>query len=129
VSAGRSKVRFLHGAALPRPDQVDLGLGEGDSFSPLFTNAQAPVAVPAGPGIDANGYLETDPMYEQTLVLRKSDDGTELLAAPGFWLVEGAAQSVFTAGHVIRQGSPLSMLMCNDDTALYWNFTDCRVVP
>lgn len=123
VADGKAKVRFVH--ASPGTPPVDVGVGSGESFTPLFT------AVPFGE-VDADrapaGYLETDPLSDATLSARATGTSEDALVVPGVALPAGAIATVFAVG-LLGGDPPLAALVCADDTAATSLLSECALVP
>jgi hypothetical protein len=126
VPAGNINLRFIH--ASPGTAAVDVGLGSGGTFIPLFIN------VPfrnfgLGVGIDANGYLSAAPLAAQTLSARLSGGTTDALVVPNVTITPGSLATAFAIGKVGDTSHPLKVLMCTDSSPATGVLTPCTVVP
>jgi hypothetical protein len=126
VPVGNINLRFVH--ASPGTAAVDVGLGSGGSFTPVFTNvAFRNFAV--GVGVDANGYVSTAPLAAQTLSARLSGGTTDAIVVPNVTVTAGSIASAFAIGKVGDTNKPLKLLVCQDSSVPAGLLTSCNVVP
>lgn len=126
VPVGNINLRFVH--ASPGTAAVDVGLGSGGSFTPLFANvAFRNFAV--GLGIDPNGYASRAPLAAQTLSARLTGSTTDALVVPNVTVTAGSIASAFAIGKVGDTNKPLKLLLCQDSSAPAGLLTTCSVVP
>jgi hypothetical protein len=105
----RAKLRFIHDTvAAPA---LDVGIGAGGSFTPLF----AGVPFRSAGAADPYGYSDVAPSADTTLVLRIAGRTFDTLSVPGFSIGEGTVTTVFSIG-VAGAGGALvgSVLRCAD---------------
>lgn len=121
VDAGRAKLRFVH--ASPGTPAVDVGLGGGALFQPVFAN------IPYG-GIlaEGNGYVTTAPFSGAELAARVSGTASDVLSIKPAALPEGAIATAFAIGQVGSAAAPLGVLLCVDNSAPHGIETECSVV-
>lgn len=123
VGPGKAKLRFVH--ASPGTPPVDVGVGSGASFTPIFT------AVPFGE-VDADrapaGYLETDPLSNVTVSARATGSTADALVVPGVTLPAGAVVTVFAVG-LLGGEPPLAALVCADDPLRTALLSECALAP
>jgi hypothetical protein len=126
IPPGNINLRFIH--ASPGTAAVDVGLGSGGAFIPLFIN------VPfsnfgIGVGIDPNGYVSTAPLAAQTLSARLSGGTTDALVVPNVTITAGSLATAFAIGKVGDASKPLKVLLCMDSGSATGALTTCTVVP
>jgi hypothetical protein len=126
VPATNINLRFIHTS--PGTAAVDVGLGSGGAFTPLFIN------VPfrnfgVGVGIDPNGYVSTAPLAAQTLSARLSGGTTDAIVVPNVTITAGSLATAFAIGKVGDTNRPLKILMCIDSSPAAGVLTPCTVVP
>lgn len=120
-ASGRARLRFIH-AALAAP-AVDVGVGAGTAFRPLFRNVKFGQT---GETADAkDGYLTTEPVSRDTLVLRASGAGNDLATLPGFTLGAGEVATTFAIGEATSTTRPISALVCADTDEAGGNLSRC----
>jgi hypothetical protein len=122
VARDRARVRFVH--ASPGTPPVDVGVGSGASFTPVFTAV-------AFPSIDADlpdGYLETAPLSGTTLSARATGTTTDALVVPNVTLPAGTIATVFAVG-LLGGNPPLAVLVCTDDVNATALLSACALVP
>jgi hypothetical protein len=123
AAAGKVKVRFIH--ASPGTPPVDVGVGSGASFTPVFD------AVPFGEAdedVGPRGYFETEPLAGATLSARASGTTEDALVLEGVTLPAGAVVTVFATG-LLGGDPPLAALVCPDDPGAAGALLSCAVLP
>lgn len=123
VGAGKIKLRFIH--ASPDTPNVDVGLGSGAAFTPVFTNVPYGAAGAVGGG----AYLETAPISGATLSARATGTTTDALVIPGVSVPADTIVTAFAIGNLGGAPQPLKVLVCLDNAAPTGNLTTCNVVP
>lgn len=109
VAADKISVRFIH--LSPDTPNVDVGLGSGAGFSPLYSN------VPYGSVGQVTGgdYLQTDPLSNVTLSARATGSFTDALVIPGVAVPAGAVVTAFAIGNLDGNPAALRALVCVDN--------------
>ena len=112
VTAGKSKLRFIH--ASPGTPAVDVGLGSGTSFAKVFSNvAFGNIAVHAP--LDAAGFVETMPVTSP-VAARLAGQATDALIVPSVTLGANAIATAFAiGGKTGASTNPLGVLICVDN--------------
>lgn len=123
VASGKAKLRFVHASA--DTPNVDVGTGEGASFSAVFTD----VAFGTVGKVGGKDYLETDPLTDVTISARATGTTTDALVLPGVSLPAGAIATAFAIGNLDGTPSPLAVLVCVDNGSPAANLTPCSVLP
>jgi hypothetical protein len=113
---GRANLRFVH--LSPGAPNVDVGLVNGGTFTPVFTNTPF-AAVGNNPSRDSFGYLSVAPISGSTIQVRVAGTNTAVVSYSPFNLPalvpRGLSQTVFAIGTVGGTGnSRLSALFCLD---------------
>ena len=118
VPAGQISVRFIH--LSPDTPNVDVGLGSGAAFSPLFPN------VPYGSVGQLGGdYLQTGPLVDATLSVRATGSFSDALVLPGVSVPAGAVVTAFAIGNLDGSPAALRALVCVDNAAT----PSCSALP
>lgn len=121
VAAGQAKLRFIH--ASPGTPPVDVGLGGGALFTPVFAN------IPYGGALaDNNGYVTTGPIAGAEISARVSGTLADVLSITPASLPAGAIATAFAIGQVGSAKAPLGVLLCVDNAAPHGIETECSVV-
>lgn len=115
VPAGQVSVRFIH--LSPDTPNVDVGLGSGDSFSPLFSNVSY--------GSVGGDYLQTAPLSGVTLSARATGSFSDALVLPGVDVPAGAVVTAFAIGNLDGSPAALRALVCVDNAAV----PSCSALP
>jgi hypothetical protein len=115
VPAGQVSVRFIH--LSPDTPNVDVGLGSGDSFSPLFSNVSY--------GSVGGDYLQTAPLAGVTLSARATGSFSDALVLPGVDVPAGAVVTAFAIGNLDGSPAALQALVCVDNAAV----PSCTALP
>jgi hypothetical protein len=126
IPAGNINLRFIHGSA--GTAAVDVGLGSGGTFTPLFANV-AFRNIGAGAGIDPNGYISSAPLAAQTLSARLSGGTTDAVVAPNITITANTLATAFAIGKVSDATHPLKILLCLDSNAPTGVLTSCTAAP
>lgn len=124
VDAGKVALRFVHAA--PTTPEVDVGLGTGDAFTPVFTGV-AFGAFASGTGLDANGFVVTDPIADGTVSARLAEGGAEALVLDGITAPAGTIATAFAIGNAAEK--PLQVLLCLDNAAPQGALATCLTLP
>jgi Domain of unknown function (DUF4397) len=116
VAAGMGALRFVH--ASPGTPAVDVGLGQGTSFTKIFSDVSFG-NIGTGGGLDPNGYVVTAPFTGQPVSARIAgqpvDAGADALTVPGVSLAAGEIATAFAIGGKTGAATPpLQVLLCND---------------
>jgi hypothetical protein len=135
--AGAVALRFIHAA--PAIASIDVGIGAGSSFAPLFvgiafgqagTSKEAPAVDGAAPAVDPQGYLSAPPLEGAVLGARPhgaaGDAGAPMASAPGVSAAPGSVVSVIVTGGTA--GTPLGLVECVDNAGTVGPLANCAVV-
>jgi len=114
-----AKLRFIH--ASPGTPAVDLGLGGGATFAPVFENI--PYAGIAADG----GYITTPPFSGAELSARATGSTTDVIAIKPAALDAGTITTAFAIGRLGDATTPLRVLVCADRAATDDLLTPCTV--
>jgi hypothetical protein len=109
AAPGEVRQRFIHAIVDETPFSLDLGLGTGVDFEPLWTD------VPFGEAglVDGAPYLTTSAFNLVTMTLRDADTGEALLSVDDISIPPGEVVTSFAVGE--RGGAtPLQVLACLD---------------
>jgi len=126
IPAGNVNLRFIH--ASPGTAAVDVGLGSGGSFVPLFANV-AFGNIGVGVGIDPNGYVSSAPLAAQTLSARLSGGTMDAVVAPNITITANTLATAFAIGKGNDATHPLKILLCLDSNAPSGVLTSCTTAP
>jgi hypothetical protein len=130
---GKIKLRFVHDS--PGTPAVDVGLGTGTGFVPLFVNVSYPGIAAAGGSIDANGYLTADPINASVanpvlVTARVNGTTTDALTIPlTFPAPAGTVATAFATGLLASTATPLQVLLCLDNAPPTGNLSTCILAP
>jgi hypothetical protein len=124
VDTGKTKLRFVH--ASPGTPAVDVGLGGGVLFTPVFVNVVFGAATTAG--ADSNGYIETNPIANSEISARADGTTTDILSIKPATLPAGAIATAFAIGKLGDATTPLQVLLCVDNGAPSGNLAACSQV-
>jgi len=126
VAAGKLKLRLIH--ASPGTPNVDVGLGFGAGFFRLFGNVEFGKFAVHG-GIDALGYLETDP-FTSSVSARATGTTADAIIVHGVTIGSGVIATAFAIGGKTGQATnPLRVLLCNDTARTGTLLAQCTVSP
>lgn len=123
IAAGKVSLTFIH--ASPDAPKVDVGLGTGADFKPIFTD----VAFGEKGQAEGKSYFEADPMEANILTIRPSGTTTDVLMIQGFALPAGTIATTYAIGDVSGAPKPLAGLVCFDSDKPEGNFTKCTMTP
>lgn len=126
VPTGNINLRFIH--ASPGTAAVDVGLGSGGTFAPLFINV-AFRNFGVGVGIDPNGYISTAPLAAQTLSARLSGGTMDAVVAPNITITANTLATAFAIGKVGNGAAPLRFLLCLDSNTPAGVLAACTAAP
>ncbi len=114
VEAGKVRVRFIH--ASPDTPNVDVGLGSGNSFTPVWTN----VPYPEIGLVASEAYVSIDPPTNAQLSARATGTNTDALVLDGVTVPTDQVVTVFAIGNLDGDPEALQALACLDltDTCL-----------
>ncbi len=117
VDAGEAKLRFIH--ASPGTPNVDVGLGGGITFTPVFSNTAYG---------DASEYLKTAGIRDAEVSARATGTTTDVIAIKPATLPPGKIATAFAIGELAGESKqPLGVLLCIDN-AEHGLETECSVV-
>jgi hypothetical protein len=118
VAADKIELRFIH--ASPGTPAVDVGLGTGAGFQPLFT----------GVGFGDRGHLEAGPLPAATVTARVSGTTTDALSIAHVGLAAGSITTAFAIGGKTGLATnPLRVLLCQDNRPGSGLLTSCTIAP
>jgi len=121
VTAGKAKLRFVHASS--GTPAVDVGLGGGALFTPIFTNVAF-----GNTAATANGYVETDPLTNVEISTRANGTTTDVLSINGANLAIGTIATAFAIGKLNNIASPLKVLLCADNGPPTGMLTPCNLL-
>lgn len=117
VGADAAKLRFIH--ASPGTPNVDVGLGGGLLFTPVFTDTAYG---------SASAYLETPAIDSAEISARATGTTSDVIAIKPASLPAGTIATAFAIGELAGEsGAPLGVLLCIDN-AEHGLETECSVV-
>jgi hypothetical protein len=115
---GQAGLRFIH--ASPDAPAVDLGLGTGSSFAPLFLDVAYGKAA---------GYLNRDPIIEHVVfTLRLTGTTHEVLSTSGLRIDAANTATLFAIG-TVGGAMPLKAMLCQDKAPASGVLSSCAVAP
>lgn len=118
VTANMTKLRFIH--ASPGTPAVDVGLGSGASFTPVFSN------VSFG---NAAGFIETSPVTS-AVAARVTGQHTDALVIPSVTLSANTIATAFAIGGKTGAATnPLRVLICGDNAPATGLLATCTQAP
>lgn len=121
VAAGQAKLRFVH--ASPGTPPVDVGLGGGALFQPVFANIAYGGALASG-----GGYVATPPLAGAEISARLAGTASDVLSIAPASLPAGTIATAFAIGQVGSDKAPLAVLLCLDSNPAHGYKTECHVV-
>jgi hypothetical protein len=124
VDADKARLRFVH--ASPGTGAVDVGLGGGVLFTPVFSDV-AFGGTSAAASTD-NGYVETAPLVNVEISARAHGTSTDVLSITPASLPAGAIATAFAVGVVGNGATPLKVLLCVDNAAPSGFLSSCSLV-
>ena len=114
----KANLRFIH--ASPDAPNVDLGLGTGASYVPLFLD------VAFG---EASAYLARDPITaHSSLTVRLTGTPHDVLTVTGLTVAATRSATVFAIG-TVSGAAPLKALFCRDEVPASGLLSTCLVAP
>jgi hypothetical protein len=123
VTAGKTKLRFIH--ASPGTPNVDVGLGTGTSFAKVFSNVAFGTVAMHAPLV--NGFVETTPVTSP-VAARLANATTDALVIPSVTLAAGSiATAIAIGGKTGASTNPLAVLWCSDNAPANGLFAACSV--
>jgi hypothetical protein len=126
VTAGNTKLRFVH--ASPGTPPVDVGLGSGASFVKVFADVAFGAVATRAP-VDTFGYAETSPTTT-AVAARLANSSTDALVVPSVMLPAGQIATAFAIGNKTGMTTnPLRVLLCADNAMPSGLATPCTVAP
>jgi len=131
--AGKVKLRFVHDS--PGTPAVDVGVGQGSAFAPIFPNVSYPNFAAASATIDANGFATLDPITASVtnpvdIVARVTGTTADALVIPVTTNVAaGTAASAFAVGLLTSTATPLEVVLCLDNAPASGAYATCIVAP
>jgi Domain of unknown function (DUF4397) len=120
--ADKIKVRFVHTS--PDAPNVDVGLGKGDTFTKIWSNAAYPMEGIVG----GKSYVETDPITGGAISVRVAGMSADVLTIEPVDIPAGAIVTAWAIGKLDGKPAPLKALVCVD-TAEEGPLTKCMVAP
>jgi hypothetical protein len=114
--AGKSRLRFIHTS--PGTPSVDVGIGGGVLFQPVFSNI----------GYGKDEYITADPATNLELSARANGTSTDVLAIKPATLAADSTATAFAIGEIGNATAPLRVLLCKDSAPAHMLFTECNVV-
>jgi uncharacterized protein DUF4397 len=126
VASSMTKLRFVH--ASPGTPAVDVGLGQGQSFSKVFADvAFGKVAIIAPE--DADGFVQTTPVTS-AVAARIANSSSDALVVPGVTLAANGIATAFAVGNKTGASDhPLQVLLCGDNAAANGLLAACTLAP
>jgi hypothetical protein len=118
VTFGKAKLRFIH--ASPGTPAVDVGLGGGALFTPVF----AAVAY----GSSGTGYVETAPIDHGEISARASGTTADVISIKPVAVPAGTIATAFAIGEIGNPHTPLDVLLCIDNAASADLLSACKTV-
>lgn len=116
VTFGKAKLRFIH--ASPNTPAVDIGLGGGVAFTPVFENI----------AFGASGYVETAPLDHNEISARATGTIADVIAIKPAPLPAGAIATAFAIGEIGNAHAPLDILLCVDNAPAADVLSQCKRV-
>ena len=121
VPGGQAKLRFVH--ASPGTPPVDVGLGGGALFVPVFSDVAYGATAAA-----ANGYVTTAPLDGAEVSARPHGTLADALSIKPTALPAGAIATTYAIGLPGSTTTPLRVLLCVDNAAPDGLLTPCSIV-
>jgi hypothetical protein len=121
VDPDQASLRFIH--ASPGTPNVDVGLGGGALFQPVFADV-------AYGGLLAHddGYVTTAPLAGVELSARATGSTSDVLAIKPASLERGTIATAFAIGELGSATTPLRVLLCADSAPPHALETECALV-
>jgi hypothetical protein len=108
VDAAKNSLRFIH--ASPGTPAVDVGVGSGNAFTPVWTN----VAFGDAGKVSNKDYVSVDPLNAATLSARAHGTTQDALVLSNVSVPAGQVVTVFAVGVLGSGTTPLKALACLD---------------
>jgi hypothetical protein len=121
VAADKAKLRFIHTS--PGTPNVDVGLGGGALFTPVFADIAFGTT-----GAHENGYVETAPFAGAEISARATGTIADVLAIKPAALPAGTIATAFAIGRIGNAETPLGVLLCIDNSPAHGLETECSIV-
>jgi hypothetical protein len=119
--AGQARLRFVH--ASPGTPAVDVGLGGGAAFAPVFEDVAFGAA-----GAPGAGYVSVPPLSGVEVSARATGSSSDVIAVKPVNLPAGAVATAFAIGELESVERPLRVLLCVDSAAPSGALAACTVV-
>jgi hypothetical protein len=123
VTSGMTKLRFIH--ASPDTPNVDVGLGSGATFAPVFVD----VAFGDAGSVAGKSYLEDPPVSKATISARAHGSTTDALVLNNVDVPAGAIVTAFAVGNLGGTPKPLKVLVCVDNAPAANHLAACTPLP
>ena len=117
VTFGKVKLRFIH--ASPGTPSVDVGLGGGTLFTPVFAG------IPYGSS--GTGYVETTPIDHGEISARATGTTADVIAIKPVAVPPGTIATAFAIGEIGNPHSPLDVLLCIDNAPSAGLLSSCKL--
>jgi hypothetical protein len=116
IEPGKSKLRFIH--ASPGTPGVDVGIGGGVLFTPVFSNIE----------YGASSSITAHPAGGIELSARAHGTPDDVIAIKPANLTSDANATAFAIGELGNAQAPLQVLLCNDSAPPHGLHTECNLV-
>lgn len=116
VAFGKAKLRFIH--ASPGTPNVDVGIGGGAVFTPVFSD----IAFGA-----AGDYVETAPLTHAEISAREHGALSDVISIKPAQLPAGAIATAFAIGEIGNDHAPLGVLVCIDNDPAAGLLATCAI--
>ncbi|HEY5922505.1 MAG TPA: DUF4397 domain-containing protein, partial [Kofleriaceae bacterium] len=116
VVAGKTKLRFIH--ASPGTPAVDVGIGGGVLFTPVFENVE----------YGANASITAAPASSIEISARAHGTTEDVLAINSAPLPADTILTAIAIGELGNADAPLDVLLCNDSGPPHDLLTECKRV-
>ncbi|MEZ4359458.1 MAG: DUF4397 domain-containing protein [Kofleriaceae bacterium] len=120
IDPGAARLRFIH--ASPGTPPVELGLGGGAAFTPVFRDVAFGAAA-----THERGYVTTAPLDGAELSARVSGAASDALAVKPLTLPAGSLATAFAIGELGSATAPLRVLLCDDAAPPHQLETECAL--
>ena len=125
VTAGKTKLRFIH--ASPGTPNVDVGLGMGATFTKVFGNVAFGTVAMHAPLV--NGFVETTPVTSP-IAARLANQSADALVIPSVTLGAGSiATAIAIGGKTGSSTNAVTVLLCSDNGPANGLYATCSVAP
>jgi hypothetical protein len=123
ATSGKAGVRAIH-ASSDAP-AVDVGLGAGNMFDPLFEG----VAFGKAGMSNGSAYRQIDPVSAGSISVRESGGANDVLTVNDLDFEGSTLSTVFVIGNVDANPAPLGLLVCGDNAAPEDSLSACTRYP